>query len=278
MIKALLKNRTMNLFLFYSGLTFINSYSIAVSMREDQMVEVEKIAKTIKNIRSNLPNTKYMEYAIGIYQASQKYQIDPNLLIAITQQETAFRENLPEGKAGELGICQIRKMWIRQPKFRAEFKTAKIKDLHNPEKSFKYAAWLLSSLRQTVKKHTIPYWSYYNAVRFTPRLRYYVSVNRHLAMLRNRKSIPMQVLIAKNDFNNEESSNLIWTPENRGGELIKSASSQTTMEDNGKGWVPLALRKLQNKNSNESLSPLLIGAGLELNIPSLFGSLPIANP
>jgi hypothetical protein len=47
------------------------------------------------------------------------------------------------------------------------------------------AAWILKDLKDRLSQgRTLPYWSYYNAVRFENRFKYYVAVNRNLAKLR----------------------------------------------------------------------------------------------
>lgn len=151
------------------------------------MREVVKVARAINIIQPFLEDSKYVEYALGIHRAAKKYDIDPNVLIAITQQETNFRENLPEGKAGEIGICQIRKQWLKHPQFKVEFKKASIRDLRKPSKSFFFAAWILRDLKNSITSGTLPYWSFYNARKFENRLKYFMSVNKHIAVLKRHE-------------------------------------------------------------------------------------------
>lgn len=268
-----------------------------VPLQPEEMTSVAKIGKAIHQLHPNLAEHKYLQYAVGIYRASVRYALDPNLLVAIAHQETSFRENLPEGKAGELGICQIRKIWIDNPKFRKEFPAAQKGDLLNPEKSFLFAAWILSDLRKSVKNHTIPYWSYYNAVSFGPRLRYYIAVNRYLSAIRTGKSTTTRSRIS-NAALDEEST---WTPEPHFQKAEKTVFLQSRrtssmsyhqqpvpamnepMKQNG--WIPAALRRLHNERTHNSiangntqrgsLSPSIIRAAVELDVPALFGSLPV---
>jgi hypothetical protein len=150
-----------------------------------QMQDVVQIARLIAFVQPGLSISKYFEYAYGIHVASETYAIDPVLLIAITHQETSFRENLPEGRAGELGICQIRKIWLRHRDFRKEFGNATLDDLRSPSKSFLFAAWILRDLKNIGRSsRTLPYWCYYNSVMFENRLKYFVSVNRTLVTLK----------------------------------------------------------------------------------------------
>lgn len=164
------------------------------------LAEVVKVARAIKAVQPYLGETKLMEYGLGIYRASLKYEIDVAVLIAIHQQETAFRENLPEGRAGEHGISQIRKMWLKQAAFKKHFHNPTLKDLHNPAKSFMMAAWILRDLKDRCSKgKSLPYWSYYNAVRFENRFKYYVAVNRNLSILHKyQQNLEAERQIAEN--------------------------------------------------------------------------------
>lgn len=148
------------------------------------MAEVVKIARAISVVQPYLDETKYIEYALGIYRAARRYDVDPNVLIAIGQTETAFRENLPEGGAGEWGICQIRKLWLGNKQFRAEFGRQTAKDLRHPAKNFLFAAWILRDLKDSVTSKTLPYWSFYNARKFENRFKYFLLVNKNLSTLR----------------------------------------------------------------------------------------------
>lgn len=79
-------------------------------------------------------------------------------------------------------------MWLKQPKFKREFGSKTIRDLKKPSRSFLFAAWILKELKtQATKGSSLPYWSYYNAVRFTPRLKYYLAVNKNIAALRKNE-------------------------------------------------------------------------------------------
>lgn len=151
-----------------------------------EMRQVLGIAKGIIAVQPFLPNARYVEYAMGIYRAAQRYQIEPKLLIAIAQQESGFRDNLPEGKAGELGICQILKQWRENDRFREEFGEVSTDDLKKPAKSFLYAAWILKGLREDTAHSALPYWSYYNSTQFSNRLKYYLHVNKRLALLKKK--------------------------------------------------------------------------------------------
>ena len=77
-------------------------------------------------------------------------------------------------------------MWLKQAKFRREFGAKTIQDLKKPSRSFLFAAWILKELKSqpTVSRGSLPYWSYYNAVRFSPRLKYFLAVNKNIAMLK----------------------------------------------------------------------------------------------
>lgn len=238
------------------------------SLSPREMKEVMEIARRIHKVQPKLDEGKYIEYATGIYRAASHYGIESDVLIAITKQETSFRENLPEGAAGELGICQIRKMWISQPEFKNAFPTAKIKDLFRPAKSFMFAAWILKDLQMNSKKGIIPYWSYYNARRFEPRLRYFTAVNRHLNTLSQEvKYVPTPV--------QNEVARVAWSPEpirynntNWSPEPIQYVGKQKKSPE--ASWIASAIKKLQQKNNKNKSSHLsneaIMQAGIELNV------------
>lgn len=146
-----------------------------------EMQAVLNLAKSISHLQPKLSESKSVEYALGIYQAARKYSLEPGLLVAITHQETSFREDLPEGAAGEIGICQIRKAWVENKKFRDEFPTASVRDLGNPAKSFQFAAWILADLKESTRKgDPAPWWTYYNARKLRNRFKYYALVDKKL--------------------------------------------------------------------------------------------------
>lgn len=163
------------------------AYGNKKNLSSRDMVVVLKIAKAIHIVHPKLSEKKYMEYALGIYRASMKYEIEPMLLVSIAQQETTFREGLPEGAAGEHGICQIRKKWLSDSNFIKEFGTQTIADLENPSKNFLYAAWILRSIKTVAKKGALPYWAYYNSVKFHNRLKYYLGVSRYINQIKVAK-------------------------------------------------------------------------------------------
>lgn len=174
-----------------------------LDLTQQTMAEVRVVSKAIKAVQPYLGDKKLTEYGLSIYRASQKYDIDASVLIAIAQQETAFRENLPEGRAGEHGITQIRKMWLKQAAFKKEFKNPTVADLRRPAKSFMMAAWILRDLKERLSAgRTLPFWSYYNANKFENRFKYFVAVNRNLATLhRFQQTLDAKKQLADNTEN-----------------------------------------------------------------------------
>jgi soluble lytic murein transglycosylase-like protein len=150
-------------------------------------MSVEQIEKAILWVKPSMENKRISIYAKAISKASKQFRIDPVTLIAIAHQESSFRENLPMGKAGELGMLQIRRNWIKNPKFLKAFKKVREQDLKNPEKAFSYAAWILRDLRKSNRSGKLPFWTYYNARKFENRLRYYLRVKRHLTAIEVKK-------------------------------------------------------------------------------------------
>lgn len=195
--------RLINLASVFITLVLISTdaYSSRNDSTNQVMEDALKIAHAISVLQPRLSNEKYIEYGMGIYRASKEYSIPSSLLIAIAYQETSFRENLPEGRAGEIGITQILKRWLRNKIFRKEFKHASIEKLKKPSYGFLYSAWILHNLKHTTKPGRLPYWSYYNARRYDPRAKYYQRIRRHLkkiernlprieaALYRNRREL-----------------------------------------------------------------------------------------
>lgn len=167
------------------------------------MEEVAKLAQSIRALNPRLDDKKYVEYALGIFRAAKRFELDPHLLIAIAQQETGFREALPEGAAGEIGICQIRKNWMKHKKFSADMGKPKASDFRIPSKNFMMAAWILKDLKESEREKSVPYWAYYNARRFENRFKYYLLVNRHLSVLKKDEAkvrAATRALSASNDI------------------------------------------------------------------------------
>ncbi|NBX76093.1 MAG: hypothetical protein EBQ92_06020 [Proteobacteria bacterium] len=150
-------------------------------------MSVEQIERAILWVKPTLPTNRISTYAKAIFKASQQFRIDPVTLIAIAHQESSFRENLPMGKAGELGMLQIRRNWVKNPKFMKAFKNVREQDLKNPEKAFTYAAWILKDLKKSGRSGKLPFWTYYNARKFENRLKYYLRVKRHLTAIEVKK-------------------------------------------------------------------------------------------
>lgn len=144
-------------------------------------VTVEQVVSAITRLQPALDSVRQLGYALAITEAATKYGIDPFLLVAIAHQESSFRESLPEGSAGERGICQLLKGWAENPLFQQEFGTVMETDFDVPANSFMYAAWLLSTLRKERKGKgdLLPFWTFYNARNRDRRLEYYAAVSRH---------------------------------------------------------------------------------------------------
>jgi hypothetical protein len=252
-----------------------------------QMQEVINIANAINMLNPILDEGKYLEYAVGIHHASTKYGIDPMVLIAIAQQETGFRENLPEGKAGEIGIIQIRKMWLKNPQFFREFKKQSIADLKKPAKSFLFAAWILKGLQGTTSKGSLPYWSYYNSVRFENRFKYFLAVNRNIATLRSFDPFENRI-VASTDTTVAKTTEAKVA---RNGAPVISASADNSAAIANR-WIPAAVRQVQKKEQAQPslysgntvarrtvgrsmASPALIRAAMELDAGGVFQQQPL---
>lgn len=235
-----------------------------------QIVEAGRIAKDIQHIHPNVTYDRALGYGKAILTASRRFGIDSSLLVSIAHQESGFRENLKEGRAGELGICQIRKMWVKNEKFQNEFGMVREKELLVPAKSFLYAAWILKDLKDSREDGAIPYWSYYNAVKFHNRLKYYTLVNRYLSAIKSRKPVKPLRKVA------------FWVPEKVKAETVRSTPvsrtvAQVSAPPANNSWIPAALKKLQSQSqrSGQAYNPAIVKAAYDLNLPNLFGSLPV---
>jgi hypothetical protein len=167
----------------------LGSLELNAADESSHLDSVVEIARGIEAVQPRIKRAQAIRYGIGIYHASQKYRIHPAILISITKQESTFRENLPEGPAGEIGICQIIKAWLPNKGFQKEFGKVSVHWLKKPANSFKVAAWLLSRLRADFDRtgtSSLPYWSYYNSKNFENRLKYFLRVNKHLSALRTQ--------------------------------------------------------------------------------------------
>lgn len=174
----------------------------AVGFSEDSRVadehrlQVREVEQAIQWVRPQLPFQRITLFANAIVAAGKKYGVEPLTLVAIAHQESSFRENLPTGRAGEVGMLQIRKVWLKNPKFRRAFRKATVADLKNPEKAFHFAAWILKDLKRGGRGESLPYWTYYNARKFQNRFKYYLRVKRHLTAIEIKRTQSQQALLA----------------------------------------------------------------------------------
>jgi len=167
---------------------FISLALLQVSpLAAEPEMSVDQIERAILWVKPSMESKRVSIYANAISKASKRFRIDPVTLIAIAHQESSFRENLPMGKAGELGLLQIRRQWIKNPKFQRAFKNAREQDLKNPEKAFAYAAWILRDLQKSNRSGKLPYWTYYNARKYENRIKYFLRVKRHLTAIEVKK-------------------------------------------------------------------------------------------
>lgn len=251
-----------------------------LSTNRHDRTKISRIADAIAQVQPNLPHAKRMFYASAIFRASQKYSIDPKVLISIAHQESSFRSDLPEGRAGETGICQILKRWLRNPHFVAEFGNRSLSELKNPEKNFLFAAWILYDLRKSaVGKQTLPYWSYYNARRFHNRAAYTKRVNRHLAVLTARgplaeptalprakralasKAIPKpKALIARNSVADRKYL----------AKAIEKIAKNKELSSSEKNQIRLLLASNKETNSRPSASTDFLKAARELGVSDAY--------
>lgn len=256
----------------FALLMLVGAQLVAASFSPEEWQAVQKIGDAIRTMQPRLTEQKNLEYASGIYRASKRYSIDPHLLVAIAHRESSFREGLPEGAAGELGICQIRKMWVKNPQLIEEFGKMREKDLLRPARSFMVAAWILSDLKEREKVGGLPYWSYYNSVKFHNRFKYYIPVSRMISQIK-RLHGPW----AGTGFEDDVTvlpSQKYWTPKTAPARRMAAPSKKLPVS----GWIAAALRKLDQQDQvkvagkpGRRLSTATMQAAAELNVTELLG-------
>lgn len=142
------------------------------------------IEGNIRRLNPYMHPEKVASFAAYIRDASDRYEIDPSVLVAISFQESSFRENLPEGPAGELGVCQIQKYWVYDPRFVREFGRVTFRKLSSTRFNYLVAAWILDQARNQYGDDAVtPFWTYYNSAILKYRLAYFKRVVRHLSKL-----------------------------------------------------------------------------------------------
>jgi hypothetical protein len=155
-------------------------------------------------------------------------------------------------------------MWIKQPKFKAEFHRATTKDLLTPAKSFLYAAWILKGLRDQPKtRRTLPYWSYYNSVRFENRFKYFLAVNHYISALRKNEDFFSEraVATAQTTFSKpRHKSGAYRSPIKRrpnssddDGRVAALLAPSAETNPAAQKWIPDALLKLERDQTSRGL-------------------------
>lgn len=217
------------------------------------------IEKAIQWINPHVSQERAERYAAAIVKAADRFDVEPLTLVAIAHQESSFRENLPLGRAGEVGMLQIRKAWLSNKKFRRVFRKFSQKDLKNPETAFMAAAWILSDLKKSTRATKLPYWTYYNARQFRNRFKYYLRVGRHLSRIETKRAGYERILLATNTKKVEPSVPVAQEEANPARELLAQIN-----------WHRKAIEVLKSKNERTPEVILPINLLLKKGIVSLF--------
>lgn len=189
-----MKVSSLKLILLVFSLTCSIPNSFAKSGRlEPNLLRIRKIAKAIQLLQPRLKPTLSWRYASHIELASKAFDVNPNILIAIAMQESGFKQHWGKGNSGELGIMQIRSVWLQDPQFKKQFPWAEIKHLMLPKTSFLFAAWILKHYSKNRPPSPLPHWAYYNANKYKNRLKYSSYVGRHLARLKKHDILVQNV-------------------------------------------------------------------------------------
>lgn len=110
--------------------------------------EIAIISKMIKKVQPDLEKTKRRSISKALYQASQKYKVDPKIMIAIIATESNFN-NDAVSTSGDLSLAQINtKVWDIEFK-RLGLNKLNIKRLKKDEK---YALYNMGKILSILKK------------------------------------------------------------------------------------------------------------------------------
>ena len=75
-----------------------------------QVVKVTEIIQIIRRAKPNLSNQLVKQIASSVSEASQKYSVDPLIILAVIRQESNFNPTIV-GRVGEIGLMQIMPGW-----------------------------------------------------------------------------------------------------------------------------------------------------------------------
>jgi soluble lytic murein transglycosylase len=125
----------------------------------------KKVGPFVQSLVKKLVSKKDKKLAARISRAilsqSEKYNFDPIFLVALIQNESAFKVR-QIGPVGEIGLMQVRPetaAWIAK-KFKIQYNGEK--DLYDPAQNIKIGMAFLSLLRKQFKKESQLYVSAYN--------------------------------------------------------------------------------------------------------------------
>lgn len=119
------------------------------------MLQVLELKRKIIKIKRSIKAPYALTIAKHTYKVSMRYDLDPNLLIAIFAVESAFKLDAVRGKT-DYGIGQIHISNIRLHEF---CKTRLVSDL---EYSINAAAMILAEIRKDQGRKEKYYWVRYN--------------------------------------------------------------------------------------------------------------------
>lgn len=97
----------------------------------------------------------------AIIQASEKYRMDPVLILAVIQNESGFNPNR-KGSVGEIGLMQVRPETAKWIAGVYKIKYEHSKDLYDPVLNIKIGAAFLDKLRNQFESESSLYLSAYN--------------------------------------------------------------------------------------------------------------------
>lgn len=116
---------------------------------------VDAIITSLIEIKPQITEEYALRFALAIKNASTRFNIEPQTLIAIAWHENSFREQ-GESHAGAKGAMQIMPMWVNDSKFVEATGITKVSDLDNLEKNIMGGAYIYH--------HYHSYWNQSNSI------------------------------------------------------------------------------------------------------------------
>ncbi len=115
-------------------------------MRNRRLITLVKVREFLSIKRVNLPSDQVWNIATSIDRVSKKYQLDPEMILAIIHTESAFRTNAVSHK-GAVGLMQLLPSTAEAVAREIDLEWTGEQQLHDPEFNIELGTYYLSKLR-----------------------------------------------------------------------------------------------------------------------------------